>query len=131
MLSLLWDLEELKRLNEEGRKLRTAISIALDVVRMPQDMQNEHNLPRKLGSIRSQMHEVVKGLYRFKRTPATHIFVLMISSCFRDRKPYALPVQCLPYAGLKESDMRRLLNALIIEMVNQRMKVAGRDIHVQ
>ena len=52
MFSLLWDLEEVKRLIDEGI-LQTAISIALDVVGMPQDVHQQHNLPRKLGSIRS------------------------------------------------------------------------------
>lgn len=88
-------------------------------------MRRHHNLARKLGSIRAQMRDVVKGLYHFKHTPATHVFVFMISSALRDKKPYALPVQCLPYAGLKESDMRRMVSALAQEMHNQGMKVAG------
>ena len=70
---------------------------------MPEAMRRHHNLARKLGLIRAQMRDAVKGLYRFKHTPATHVFVFMISSALRDKKPYAL--QCLPYAGLKESDM--------------------------
>ena len=41
----------------------------------------------------------------FKRIPATHIFVLMISSDTRDKKPYALPVQWFPYAGLKKTGL--------------------------
>ena len=131
MLSLLWDLEELRHINEEGRKLRTAITIALDILRMPLDVQKQHNLPRKLGSIRSLMRDVIKVLYRFKRTPASHMFVMMISSAFRNKKPYALPVQCLPYAGLKESDMRRMVNTLTKEMVNQGMRVAGKHVHTQ
>ena len=49
---------------------------------------------------------------RFRRKAATHIFVIMISSELRNRKPYALPVQCIPYAGLNEESMRRLINEL-------------------
>ena len=50
----------------------------------------------------------------------------MISSEIRDRKPYALPVQCVPYTGLKEKDIRRLENELIKVMVLYGMNVAGK-----
>jgi len=39
------------------------------------------------------------GLSRQKRTAATHLFVVMISPEGRQRKPYALPIQCVPYTG--------------------------------
>lgn len=61
----------------------------------------------------------------FKRTPATHIFVLMISFELRDKKPYALPVQCLPYAGLKAVDIRRLVSALCRKIMSYGMKISG------
>lgn len=126
MLSLLWDLEELNRLNKQGRALITSISVALDVITMPQQAQREENLARQLAAIRVKMRDVVKGVYRFRRTPATHCFVMMISSASRDRKPYAIPIQCFPYAGLKESDMRCLVTNIIKEMIGQGMKVAGK-----
>ena len=51
--------------------------------------------------------------------------MIMISSDLRDCKPYALPVQCLPYAGMNEETIRRLVNELLMEMVGYGMKVAG------
>ena len=53
----------------------------------------------------------------FRRNPAIRIFVLMISCDARDKKPYALPVQCLPYADLKEIEVHRLVSNLSKEMV--------------
>ena len=61
-------------------------------------------------------------------SPATHIFVLIISSELRDKQPYAVPVQFFPYAGLKEVDMRRIITQLVKEMVRNGMKVAGKCI---
>ena len=63
-------------------------------------------------------------------SPATHIFVLMISSGLRDKKPYAVPVQFFPYAGLKEVDMRRIVTQLVKEMVRNGMKVAGKFVYL-
>ena len=50
--------------------------------------------------------------------------VVMISSVQRNRKSYALPIQCIPYAGMKEQDIGRLVNAVAREMVNVGIKVA-------
>ncbi len=45
-------------------------------------------------------------MYRQKRTPASHVFVLMISSEQRRVKPYAIPIQCLPYTSMDHTTMR-------------------------
>jgi len=47
----------------------------------------------------------------------------------RNQKPYALPVQCIPYAGLKETDIRQLVSALVKEMVSHGMNVAGKHFY--
>ncbi len=65
------------------------------------------------------------GLYRHRRTPATHVFVMMISTEARSTKPYALPVQCLSYTGLTVAKLRGILNKLLTTMTNKGMKVAG------
>ena len=49
----------------------------------------------------------------------------MISPESRSSKPYALPVQCIPYASLKDREVRDILNDVIREMVKLGMKVAG------
>jgi len=58
-----------------------------------------------LTNIRATLCGLIKRTSHFRRTPATHVFVLMVSSETCDKKPYALPVQCIPYSGLKESDL--------------------------
>ena len=49
----------------------------------------------------------------------------MSSTEERNRKPYALPVQCMPYKGLKDSEVMDIGNKVIQEMHKQGMKVAG------
>ena len=126
MLALIWDVDELKRLNDEGRNLRMEVSAVLDIASMSDVTCREQNLPQKLASIRTRLCGFVKGLYRFKRTPASHMFVMMISSELHDTKPYALPVQCLPYSGLKERDMWHMVTRIVKEMVTIGMAVAGK-----
>jgi len=47
-----------------------------------------------------------------------HMYFFMVSSDTRDKKPYALPVQWLPYAGLKEEDIHKLISELCKKMVS-------------
>ena len=118
------DIEELKAINIEFRKICRDITCCLNVC--GDGSHQERNIPRKLTTIRSSLCGLIKRMAHFRRDPATHIFVLMVSSDTRDRKPYALPVQCVPYAGLKETDVRSLVSSLCKEMVTLGMKVSGK-----
>ncbi len=57
---------------------------------------------------------------KFKRTPATHVLVVMISP---EEKPYA---QCVAYHSLKDEAVRSLVNSMIKEMTSRGMKIAGK-----
>lgn len=77
--------------------------------------------------MRMKLCEVVKRTASFRRYPATHVFVMMVSSETREKKPYPLPVQCIPYTGLKKTELRRLISDLCKEMTSLELKVSGRD----
>ena len=126
LLELLWDVDALKKLEDKARALETDFSVCLDLLDLTEDQQVKENLPQKLSVLRTRLQDVIKGVFRWRRSPATHMFVLMISSELRNKKPYAVPVQCIPYAGIRESDIRQLINLLIKEMVGIGMKVAGK-----
>ena len=126
MFSLCWNIDELKTLAAEGRQLLVDTKVLLDLVtaRSDEDIVAA-NLPRRLCTLKEKLNDFIKRLTRFKRTPATHIFV-MISDEFRRIIPYALPVQCLPYAGMNEREIRGLLRSLVCEMVKCGMAVRGK-----
>jgi len=98
-------------------------------------MFEQSNVIRKLTTLRKRLLDFNKRTVHFRRTPATHVFVLMLSSDICDRKPYALPVQCVPYAlpvpyaGFKEVAIRRLITRLCEAMNSYGMKVAGIHYH--
>ena len=54
----------------------------------------------------------------------------MISNEERSKRPYALPIQCIPYKGLSDAKVRDLVNKIISEMVKRKMKVAGKKVYV-
>ena len=80
------------------------------------------NVPRRLATIRNDLTLFVK---HHKHTTAAHLLVFMISSEERKKKPYAIPVQCLPYKGLSDANVREFANKIIHEMTRLSMKVAG------
>ena len=75
-------------------------------------------------SVREKLTMFVKRVSRYRRTPASHLLVVMISTEDRRRKPYALPVQCIAYRSLKDAEVRHIANRVIQEM-KRNMKVAG------
>lgn len=127
LFALGWTIDEMSRLNEDGRKLLVQCKVIMEqhaTLSLTGDIVGI-NIPRQLADLRSRCTQFVKGVTRSKRTAATHLMVFMISHERRDRKPYALPVQCIPYVGMSDAKMRCLANKIIEEMVKRKMKIAG------
>lgn len=125
MFSLAWDIQELQKTHDECRKLISELSNLLLSVSRPKYDIVKSNVPSKLSSLREALKKILKAIFWYKRKPATHAFVFMIASDRRDMKPYALPVQCIPCAGLTDKEIRRLTNELIGEMVKRGMRISG------
>ena len=123
LIILAWKVKELTELNENGRQLHRDINILIN--KMGQDTHVEDNIPSQLSYVRQKLHSFIKGVTRHQHTTATHILVFMISSEERRRKPYSLPVQCVPYKALTDSKIRYLANKIVSEMKKRKMNVAG------
>ena len=125
MFSLAWNVEELKKINDECRKLLIELDCILNLLLETSTDVVKDNISLQLTKLRERLLQNIKSSFWYHRTPATHVAVFMISDERRVHKPYALPIQCVPCTGLKVKDMRRLINEIITEMVKRRMKVSG------
>ncbi len=65
------------------------------------------------------------SLQAYKRTAATHVLDIMISPDDRKRKPYALPVQCIPYVSLNQLQIRVIVTSVGKAMKEKGMNVVG------
>ena len=121
LYSLRWTVDELDRLVKDGRQLY------VDVASLRSSLHRSgENIPKNiLAGLRLRLTDFVKLTTRQRRVAATHVLVIMISSEERNVKPYALPVQCIPYVSITHEMMRFLINTLIKEMVGRNMSVAG------
>ena len=121
-----WKVEELKRLVDTSQQLIATISVAIQVINDPMTDMVKDNVAHRLDNIRESLSTFTRDLSRHQRSPASHIFVMMISSEQRNIKPYAVPVQCLPYHSINQQVMRQLVCNLMKEMKSRGMKVSGR-----
>ena len=87
MLKLAWDLQELSALNHAGREVRVACEA-----------------------------DIFCAACFTISTNTCLLLVVMISAEDRKKKPYAIPVQCIAYKGLKDAEVRNIANNVIREM---------------
>lgn len=120
MFNLSWDVEELKSINEDCRKLYNKLGSCIHFC--TNKLFHSRNVPNKLTNIKTKLCEVVKQTAHFQRNLATHVF----RSETQEKKPYSLPVQCLSYVGLREPEPCRLISNLCKEMISLGLKVSGR-----
>ena len=121
---LAWSVDELQRLIESPRQSTVNIQVLIEVLEEDVDSVRR-NIPHKLSEIKVALKKIVKGVYLYRRTVATHVLVIMISTESRNTKPYALPVQFIPYSSLEDKKIQALLNVVIRKMSSLGMKVAG------
>ena len=106
--------------------LRKSSTIFSDLLHDPDTDFQQSNIPRRLTDLRGRLSALVKAAYKYRRNPASHVFVFMISPKQCNQKPYVLPVQCIRCSSLKESEIRQLTTELVAKMVKGRMNVVGK-----
>lgn len=70
--------------------------------------------------------QYLKDLYSKKRVAASYLLVFMIADEQRNKKPYAIPVQFIPYKSLTDSTLRDLEMKVEDAMKNYGMTVVGK-----
>ena len=128
LIRLSWNIHELSNLNQSGRQLSVEIKCIMDKLKDNCSWEDV-NIPCHLTNIKKSLTAFIQDVTRYRRVAATHVLVFMISPEERNKKPYALPVQCLPYKGLSDAKVRKLANKVIHEMTKRHMKVAGNNLH--
>ena len=117
LMGLAWDLVGFQYLLKEVSELKKACL----------ELETAHDVNEDLQEFRTSLLLYTKQLFMKKRVAATHLMVFMIADESRNRKPYALPVQVMPFKGMKDSKLRELYEELRKVMVCLGMTVVGND----
>ena len=80
-----------------------------------------------LQNMSKEITDYLRNLFVKKRQPpATHILIIMVSEERRNKKPYALPVQYVPYHTIRDQYLRDLSKSVKLEMTKLGMKTVGK-----
>lgn len=120
-----WTIEELQKLIEDHQNVTVNINALVGLLEDNESVPPGINQSQSLANIREQLTTFVRSLYRHKRRPASNVYVMMISSEQRHVKPYALPIQLIPYKSVNENTMRALVGEIVKVMRSLGMKVVG------
>lgn len=115
---------ELARSNVEFQELVKKVKlfrVELDVV---VEGYNNH-AGCNLFTLRAKLKKYLKDLFSKKRVAASYLLVFMIADELRNTKPYAIPVQFLPYKSITDSKLSDLEIKLEDAMKHTGMTVVG------
>lgn len=87
LMGLAWDLVGFQDLLKEVIELKKACL----------ELETAHDVNKDLQEFRKSLLLYTKQLFMKKQVAATHLMVFMIADKSRNRKPYALPVQVMPF----------------------------------
>ena len=82
-----------------------------------------------LSALQNVEHDALtylRNLLVKKRQPgATHVLLFLVSDERRNKKPYALPVQYIPYKSIKDQHGRDMTDAIKSKMMELDLKPVG------
>ena len=80
-----------------------------------------------LMALKLKLKQYLKDLMLKKRIAAKYLLVFMIADELRNRKPYAIPVQFLPYKSITDAKLIELASNLQDVMEKNGMTVVGKN----
>ncbi len=120
LFALAWSYEGIKTLTVMNRELKSTACTLQSKMKCSTARAGTSNIPRDIALLRNSLLKYLQSLYSKKRNSASHMMVFMIADEMRNLKPYALPVQFLPYHGVTDEKNPELMiiNNLRKVMVN-------------
>lgn len=131
LCALGWSIDELSRLNDECCMLYIEVTTLLEQLEHDATDVVQMNAARSLNLCQEKLCHFIQSSRRHKRTAASHVLVTMISPSERNRKPYVLPINCIPYVSLSEGNACKIINKVVQEMCKRGIKVEGMYVYSQ
>lgn len=116
-----WEVVECNELMKKAQELLERFERIKDL-----HLRNQVPLKSSTKVISHQYKEYLCGLFKKRRIAATHVMVIMIADETRSKKPYAIPVQYIPYKSIKDQYVRDVIQNLKEQMVKLDMKIVGK-----
>ena len=118
LMALAWDVTGFQELLKKAKELILELDGVLN--------DDCVNLSSFFVTFKPCLHLYLKELFSKKRVAAGYLLTFMISDELRKKKPYAVPVQFVPYKSIADSQLRDLEVKLEKAMNNEGMTVVGK-----
>ena len=69
--------------------------------------------------------EFISAVFKKRREAATHVLVIMAAEETRRKKPYALPLQFIPYKSMKDEELRAVLQNVKATLIKEGITTVG------
>jgi hypothetical protein len=125
MKEMSWDCVEFSHLLQTAQRLSQQLTECHELIL-------GNNLPASsfhFKHMANDMKKYLTDLFKKKRSCATHIAIRMVSSERRNVKPYAIPVQYVPYHSLTDQSAGQMVEDLRREMQALGLNVVGKLIY--
>ena len=123
--SLCWERVEYNTLLQQAQAFRSSVEDLLPYLQPGNPRVAD--VAHCLRNLQQDYLKYLRNLFVKKRQPAaTHILAILVSEEHRNKKPYSIPVQFVPYSSLKDQYIRDLTAGIKAEMVKMDLKPVGR-----
>ena len=123
MFGLAWECESFQTLMNINKELKSFSSSILSRISVNQRVGN---IAADVSSLRQRLLRYTQDFFSKRREAASHLMIFMITDEKRNMKPYAVPVQFIPYHSVTDRKLRELCKELCSVMENLGMVVVGK-----
>eukprot|EP00058_Branchiostoma_floridae_P000884 XP_002586372.1 hypothetical protein BRAFLDRAFT_108657 [Branchiostoma floridae] len=111
--SLAWDRIEYHTLLEQAKAFRDRYEGLL--ANLNPSAPATRDVMKCLAELKSDSETYLTNVFKKKRQPADHALVIMMADERRQHKPYAVPVQLVPYHSIRDQQLQDLLDECHVE----------------
>ena len=125
LMSLCWETVEYNTLLQEAQALNSSLEDLLPY--LDPTSPRIGDVIASLQNMSKELADYFRNLFVKKRQPAaTHVLIIMVPEERRNRKPYSLPVQYVPYHTIRDQYMRDLSKSVKLKMTELGMTTVGK-----
>ena len=123
--ALCWERVEYNTLLQQAQAFRATVDSLLP--HLQPGCARVQDVARSLKDLQEDLQKYLRNLFVKKRQPAaTHVLAILVSEEHRNKKPYAIPVQFVPYCSIRDQYIRDVTAKIKTEMVKMDLKPVGR-----
>ena len=121
VLDSCWEVAEYNILLQQAHTLQQRL---VQIQQITSQKHREYAIQRLVPELQSYL----KNLLKKKRTPATHVLVVLASDEERQHRPFSVPIQFVPYKSIKDDYIRDLTRTIKRELTSAGILVVGNNI---